>query len=203
MKEKLLKFRPYMPVIRALCNPGLMDRHRIRIGCAIYGETGKNDSNGDPIPHKNFEPGDSTVDDLGKFICDTKGAIDPSKRDMIEEISDKASKEFGNMKTMDKMREEWGPLEFTCNQCEGKDFKGAPQYIISGEAVENIQTALDDHVIKTQTMKGSPFAKFMLDEITKWEANLLRTQDNLDIWLKVQATWMYLEPVFSAEDIIN
>jgi dynein heavy chain len=28
MKDKLMKFRPNMPVIRALCNPGLMDRHR-------------------------------------------------------------------------------------------------------------------------------------------------------------------------------
>ena len=101
------------------------------------------------------------------------------------------------------MKEEWAPLEFTCNKCEGKDWKGAPQYIISGEAVEAIQTALDDHVIKTQTMKGSPFAKFMLDEIDKWEKSLIRTQDNLDLWLKVQACWMYLEPVFSAEDIIN
>ena len=52
-------------------------------------------------------------------------------------------------------------------------------------------------------MKGSPFAKFMLDEITKWETLLMRTQDNLDLWLKVQAVWMYLEPVFSSDDIIS
>lgn len=52
-------------------------------------------------------------------------------------------------------------------------------------------------------MKGSPYAKFMLDEIIDWENSLMRTQDNLDLWLKVQAVWMYLEPVFSSEDIIN
>lgn len=52
-------------------------------------------------------------------------------------------------------------------------------------------------------MKGSPFAKFMLPEIEKWETTLMRTQENLELWLKVQATWMYLEPVFSSEDIIN
>lgn len=52
-------------------------------------------------------------------------------------------------------------------------------------------------------MKGSPYAKFMLESIIEWEATLLRTQDNLDLWLKVQAAWMYLEPVFSSEDIIN
>jgi dynein heavy chain len=37
MKEKLGKFRPSLPVIRALCNPGLMDRHRKLIGVQIYG----------------------------------------------------------------------------------------------------------------------------------------------------------------------
>lgn len=52
-------------------------------------------------------------------------------------------------------------------------------------------------------MRGSPFAKFMLPQIIEWENTLVRTQDNLDLWLKVQAVWMYLEPVFSSEDIVN
>jgi len=52
-------------------------------------------------------------------------------------------------------------------------------------------------------MKGNPFAKFMIDEIVEWENNLMRTQENLDMWLKVQNVWMYLEPVFSSEDIMN
>ena len=52
-------------------------------------------------------------------------------------------------------------------------------------------------------MKGSPFAKFMLDKIEVWEKTILQTQDNLDMWLKVQSVWMYLEPVFSSEDIIS
>ena len=118
--------------------------------------------------------------------------------ELLEEIADRAAKEWTNERTMAKMKDEWQPLEFTAIECPGKDSR-----ILAGEAVELIQAALDDHVIKTQTMKGSPFAKFMLEEVSAWEASLLRTQDNLDLWLKVQSAWMYLEPVFSSDDIIN
>ena len=102
-------------------------------------------------------------------------------RQTVEDISDTASKEYSNSNTMAKMKEDWKILEFTTVEMEGKN---SP--ILSGEAVEILQQSLDDHIIKTQTMKGSPFAKFMLPEIEEWEKMLMATSDNLDIWLSVQ-----------------
>jgi dynein heavy chain len=132
-----------------------------------------------------------SIQDLRKFDVQ-------NYKDALEEISDRASKEFSNKTIMQKMKEEWQGLSFDCKMLPGKE-----SYILNGEAVELIQTALDDHIIKAQTMKGSPFAKFMIDDVLEWEKVLMDTTENLEMWLKVQQVWMYLEPVFSSEDIMN
>jgi dynein heavy chain len=52
-------------------------------------------------------------------------------------------------------------------------------------------------------MRGNPFTEFMSKEVEQWEDILMRTSDNLEMWLNVQAVWMALEPVFTSEDIIR
>lgn len=56
-------------------------------------------------------------------------------------------------------------------------------YILS--AVDDIQVMLDDHILKAQTMRGSPFIKPFEVEMQAWEEKLISMQDILEQWLIV------------------
>ena len=64
------------------------------------------------------------------------------------------------------MKEDWEQVDFDLVSYRDTDVK-----ILS--SVDDIQNLLDDHVVKTHTMKGSPFIEPFVDEIDKWERKLV------------------------------
>ena len=52
------------------------------------------------------------------------------------------------------MKEDWLPIEV-----ELKEWKDTKTYIVAGASVDEVQQILDDQIVKTLTMKGSPYAK--------------------------------------------
>ncbi|XP_047461369.1 dynein axonemal heavy chain 3 [Mugil cephalus] len=173
-KSKIDKFKQHMPILTTICNPGIKDRHWEKIS-SLVGFSVKPDA-------------DSTLQNMLDL-----GLSEFS--DKLEEIGASASKEYSLEKAMDKMKNEWADLSFSFSPYRDTDMK-----IVS--AVDDIQVLLDDHIIKTQTMRGSPFIKPIETICKNWEDKLVSMQDILDSMLKCQSTWLYLEPIFSSEDII-
>ncbi|KAJ3188443.1 Dynein heavy chain 3, axonemal [Gaertneriomyces sp. JEL0708] len=174
VKTRLERFRNHLPLLTVLRNPGLRDRHWLRMA---------------EIAGQSIYPDETTS--LTKILDMNLEQYLPQ----FEAISDAASKEHSLQKTLAKMQDEWQPLIFNCI-----DYKDTGTKILS--SLDDVQSLLDDQIVKVQTMRGSPFIKPMEEDVKNWEATLVTIQDIIDAWLKVQATWLYLEPIFTSEDIM-
>lgn len=162
-----------IPIISVLCNPGIRDRHWEKMS---------------EIAKRNLKPDAGTT--LRKVL---RMGLEPFMGE-FEVVSASATKEFSLEKAMKKMQSDWEPICFNTAK-----YKDTGLTILA--SVDEIQAQLDDHIVKTQTMKGSPFIKPFEREIRSWEEKLLLIQSIIDEWLRVQMNWMYLEPIFASEDI--
>ena len=116
--------------------------------------------------------------------------------DTIELVAMKANKEYKLETQLETMKNDWSPYDLII-----KDHRDSGTYIIG--ITEEVAMLLDEHIVKTQSMLGSPYIKPFKRVAQKWEAKLQYMQNTLDEWLLVQRTWMYLEPIFSSEDILR
>uniref|UniRef100_A0A8C7T925 Dynein axonemal heavy chain 12 n=1 Tax=Oncorhynchus mykiss TaxID=8022 RepID=A0A8C7T925_ONCMY len=162
----------HIPTVSILCNPGIRARHWVQIS---------------DIVDYDLTPDSGTT--LRKVL---KQNLTPYL-EQFETISAAASKEFSLEKAMQTMVEVWDGVSF-----HHHPYRESGVSILT--AVDEIQTMLDDQIVKTQTMRGSPFIKPFESEIKE---RLIRIQETIDEWLKVQAQWLYLEPIFSSEDIMQ
>ncbi|XP_053995911.1 dynein axonemal heavy chain 7-like isoform X3 [Hylaeus anthracinus] len=170
---KIEEFREHMPVISTLGNPSMKNRHWEQVSEIV----------GFPIK----------IDEsmtLAKIL--DYGLLDYVSK--FEGISDAASKEGSLEKALVRMHLDWADIAFTVNP-----YRDTGTYVIA--SIDDIQLLLDDHLTKAQTMKNSLYIRPFEKETLEWESKLLLLLDIMDYWLQVQATWMYLEPIFSSADI--
>ncbi|KAE8293583.1 Dynein heavy chain 7 [Larimichthys crocea] len=173
--NQIKEFKDHIPVVSILCNPGIRARHWDQMS---------------EIVGYDLTPDSGTT--LRKVL---KQNLAPYLEE-FESISAAASKEFSLEKAMQTMMHIWDGISF-----HHQPYRETGVSILT--TLDEIQTMLDDQIVKTQTMRGSPFIKPFENEIKIWEERLLRIQETIDEWLKVQAQWLYLEPIFSSQDIMQ
>ncbi|KAM9856226.1 dynein axonemal heavy chain 12 [Aulostomus maculatus] len=173
--DQINMFKDYIPVVSILCNPGIRARHWDQMSEIVgYDLTPDSDTTLRKVLKQNLEPY------LEAFVS----------------ISTASNKEFSLEKAMQTMVKVWDGVSFN-----HQTYRETGVSILT--ALDEIQTMLDDQIVKTQTMRGSPFIQPFENEIKQWEERLLLIQEIIDEWLKVQAQWLYLEPIFSSPDIMQ
>lgn len=72
--------------------------------------------------------------------------------------------------------------------------------ILSG--LDDIQISIDDHIIKTISIRSSAFVKPIRNDVNEWFDKINRMNMTLEEWAKVQIQWLYFMPIFSSSDIV-
>ncbi len=67
---------------------------------------------------------------------------------------------------------------------------------------EEIIQTLEDQMMNLSSMMSSRFVAPFLELTQKWEKQMSLISEVIEVWMKVQSKWMYLEAIFiGAEDI--
>jgi len=140
IKEEVTDFKPYVPMAVAMRTEGMKDRHWEAISNKVGFQV---------KPYEGFTFQHILDMDLYKFT------------EEIQDIGDRAGKEYTIECNMVKMKAAWEQVFFTL-----KPFKTSGTYTVIG--FDDAQQVLDDHSILTQTMQFSPFKGPFLEDIDEW-----------------------------------
>ncbi|MEW5308986.1 MAG: hypothetical protein WDW38_000903 [Sanguina aurantia] len=173
VKAEVGAFKTLVPLVQALRNPGMRERHWDALSAQL----------GHPL-----QPGPSFT--LSRAVeMQLMDSLGP-----ITKVSDVAAKEHSIEQALDKMQREWEGAEMSL-----LEYRDTKTCIIKVD--DSMGQQLDDHIVMTQSMGFSPYKKPFEERIAKWEAQLTQVSEVLEQWVVLQRSWMYLEPIFSSEDI--
>ena len=171
IQSQVKAFAPNVPLITALRNKGMRDRHWEQLSTVVGFEI---------KPDENFTL--STV-------------LEMKLLDYLEsctKIAEAAQKEFNIEVMLDKMLGEWDEMKLDI-------FAYAGTGVLKG--VDEIIALLDEHVTQTQVMQFSANKGPFEQRIDDWNTKLMTVSEVIDSWLAVQRNWMYLQPIFESPDI--
>jgi dynein heavy chain len=174
VRDEVDEFRIKVPLIIALRNAGMRDRH--------WDELAQKTKVKFPV--------DKSELTLQRLV--DLGLVDLLQD--VEKVAEKAGKEFGIETALEKMTKAW---EAVMMQIES--YKETGSYIVKG--VDEIMSLLDEHITMTQAMAFSAFKGPFEQRIDSWNASLQVISEVMDEWVALQKNWLYLQPIFDSEDI--
>ena len=147
IKNRLEKFKINLPTIQVFCNPGLKERHwdLMNQALGVY-----------------ITPDAQTS--LKDFL--EKSKIIEKNIDSLTRISEQARKEYALDQALKRMVKEWDTMKFTF-----VPYKETNLFLFA--SFEDFQALLDDHVVKTNTIKNSPFVAPFETEVNNWTKKLV------------------------------
>jgi dynein heavy chain len=168
------EFKKKVPVVVALCNPALRERHW-QIIQQITGD-------------KFLQSKGITLE---KLI-----AMQVFKySDKLLEISQQASNEATLEHMLQKIVDSWISTDFTL--LPYKEMKDV--YIIG--LTDDLQTMLEETLVTMTTIRNSPYVSPIKHAVEDWNQRLTLFAHVLEQWLTCQRKWIYLESIFTASDI--
>ncbi|KAG5316465.1 DYH2 protein, partial [Acromyrmex insinuator] len=173
-RSKVDKFRHTLPLITILKNPAIKPRHWKRIKDMIsqdFDETSE----------------DFTLDAIIRMQMH-------NFTEEISEISNTATMELGIEVGLQHIKETWEVMPIT--MIPYKD-KGIYKLKDIGDLIQT----LEDHQVQLSSMKSTRFVEPFAQQVEYWEQSLSTIGEVLEMLLVVQRGYMYLDNVFTTEDI--
>jgi len=167
-------FKAYVPLIQALRQQGMRERHWTTLSAEL---------GFDVQPKEGFTLRNA-VEEL-KLM---------DKLPILTKAGDAAGKEYAIEASLDKMNKEWETMFLVT-----AEYRDTGTSVL--KSLDEIFQQLDDHIVMTQAMSFSPFKKPFEDRISAWEQGLKLASEILEAWIACQRSWLYLEPIFGSEDI--
>jgi dynein heavy chain len=173
IKNQIALFRPEVPALVVLRNPGMRQRHWEGISKAL---------DVDLYPIERF----SAAEVLALNLKDSL--------DIIQKIGESAAKEFQIEQALDKMEKEWDSKLLQIHP-----YRETGTGVLKG--IDDINVVLDEQITMTQTIVFSAFKGPFEERIEEWNRKLCMVSDVLEVWVTVQRNWLYLQPIFESADI--
>ena len=173
IKQQVNDFRPEVPAIVCLRNPGMRERHWEQISSQLGVQL---------LP-------------IEDFSCEKVLSFNlKDSLDLIQKIGESAAKEYQIEQALDKMEREWQNMDLQISP-----YKETGTGVLKG--IDDLNVVLDEQITMTQTIMFSAFKGPFEARIEEWNRRLCCISDLLEVWVAVQRNWLYLQPIFESADI--